>query len=174
MKLYIFGLDSFSASSNKTLETCCFVSEDINIGSLKDGEFIQLDSKYESGPNSSVEFYIVDDEEHPIMPLGDRMILNEKIFHNQNTRFEIDDTKEYYIYRNGKSCGTTINNAITDASAQYTISYYPKNANKYKPTKDTIKIKIIFRIYDSEDKIPHVEYCKIRKYGSGTLWIADL
>jgi hypothetical protein len=171
-KLYLFGIDSIDTSYNTINKTCCHVTQDIYVGSFTDGEFVQIDADYICGDNSSIEFSIIDGNKTiPILPIKDKIVTNEKIFFNQTTRFNIDETQQYTIKCNGDIVETNLNTAITDNTKNYSISYTPVNAYKYKPSSDTIKIKTVIRMYDSElNTMPYVSAINIRKYGRGTLW----
>lgn len=172
---YYFGLDKVQASVKNINQNVCFISQDITIGELKEGEYIQLDAKYITNESSSIEFYILDaGRVEPILSISDKKIFNEKIFYNLRPRFAIDLDKEINIKKNGMSTNITIDQAIKSNNGLYTISYSPVNAYNYAPISTTIKVKVIIRLYDKTAAVPYITKMKIRKYGGNALWKDDI
>ena len=176
--LFVFGIDKINIQNNKFNQTCCHITQDINIGLLDENVYIELMAHYNCGNNASVEFYIIDgNNEIPILPKSDVLVNNEKIFFGQSTRFLID--YEYYaapiIKKDGEVDQTlTLQNAIKDPIGKYTIQYKPLNAYQYKPSSSLLKVKTILRVYNDYDAIPYVDNIKIMKYGRGTLWTENI
>lgn len=167
---YFFGLDKLYMKDVSLNDTCCFISEYINVGSLKLGEYIELDATCDISDNASIEFYILDGEmEVPIVPINDKLIQNEKIFHGMPTRFEIDETSAYTIFYNQSPSEVDLATAIQKESG-YTITYKPKGGYTYRPLNQDIKIKAILRSYSDTKYAPRITSMKIRKYGGDALW----
>lgn len=167
---YFFGVDKLKARDVILNETSCFISEYINIGSLKEDEYIELDAVCDIGEYASIEFYILDGEmEIPIIPIKDTLIQNEKIFQGMPTRFEIDETVPYYISYNQSPSEVDLSTAMQKANG-YTITYKPKSGYTYKPLNQDIKIKAILRSYTENKYAPRIISMKIRKYGGDALW----
>lgn len=173
---YFSGIDSIEAKRLETNPEVCFISKSVSIGTLKDNEYIELDAKYYCDDASTIEFYIIDGErEIPILPVGDSIIQNEKIFFNMDTRFPIDKEKPVLIKQGVRATNLSFNEANTKATDSkmenaYNITYTPKTSHKYKPFNQVIKIKVIIRSYEINKYSPYIKSMKIRKYGGNTLW----
>lgn len=167
---YFFGIDKLTLMKNNPNNNCCFVSQDVRIGSLEDEEHIQLEADvFLNG--GSVEFYIVDNgKEIPILPVGTAEVSNEKIFYSIRPRFSIDTQKATTIKRNGIVADVTLDKAMQSNDALYTIDYSPINAYDCKPISETIKVKVVIRRYDNVSDAPYVTKLKIRKFGGAVLW----
>jgi len=173
---YYFGLDSLIISRRNINQSSVFTGDDIYIGDTSEKEHIALDATYIIGDKSSVEFYIIDgDREQPIKPIDDTAIYNELIIYNMPTRFSIDSSQPYYIYKNNVPIDILIEDAISKNDGNiYTISYTPKDADEYNPINTNIKVKAILRLYDEAADFPLIESIDIRKYGGEMVWIDSL
>jgi hypothetical protein len=172
---YFFGLDKLKLQYKIINKDCCFVSEEIILGTFKEDEYIQLDVEHEANEYSSLEFYIIDGtKEIPILPINDKEVFNEKIFYNLRTRFPIDTEKAIEIKKDGIASGKTVDQAIQSNDGLYTITYSPEDVYSYKPLNSSVKIKIIQRLYDKAFNAPFVSKIKIRKHGGNSLWKDDI
>ncbi len=173
---YYFGLDSLIISRRNINQSSVFTGDDIYIGDTSEKEYIALDATYTIGDKSSIEFYIIDgDREQAIKPIDDTAIYNELIIYNMPTRFNIDLSRPYYIYKNNVPVDILIEDAISKNDGNiYTINYTPKDADKYNPINTNIKVKAILRLYDEAADFPLIESIDIRKYGGEMVWTDSL
>lgn len=168
---YVFGIDDIKIGKATIPESACFISEEIEIGYLKEDEYLQITSKYNCGMNNSIEFYIIDGSEPiPILPVEEEKIVNEKIFYGLRTRFSINNDEEIVIKENGHKLNIDLEDAIILNTKNLTIDYVPVNAYSVKPTSQYIKIKIIIRNYDKTTEAPSVENVTVKKFGGNSLW----
>lgn len=167
---YLFGIDNLDLGFAKSYKESCFLSQDIQIGSLKDGEHITLEDK-SSIERGAIEYYIIDRTNTiPILPEHTKSIVEEKIFYKMPLRFAYDSSKPFVIKRNGTKVSMSIEEAIgTNTEDLLTISYTPIK-NNIKIYDEKIKVKAIIREYDSEYNT-FIEAIGLKKYGGGTLWI---
>lgn len=169
---YLFGIDNLSIEYVNINKESCFYSKDITIDSLKDNEYITIDTE-ESVENGSIEYYIMDGTELiPILPEGQSKIIDERIFYKMSTRFTIDATKDIVIKKNGDIVNITLQEAINknEEDAIYTVSYTPVTSNINSLANKQIKIKAIIRNYD-DNYITFIKSIDIKKYGGGKAWI---
>lgn len=172
---YHFGIDEIYFDEVILDNNMCFISEDIDIGSLDKDEYIQLSATYDSGDNGSIEFYILDGSEaRPIMPIEDSIVINEKIFYGLIPRFSIDESEEMIIKKNGSVMDISLNNAIKSNEDGLTITYTPLDAYNLIVNNYTIQVKAILRTYDKTVKAPSIKNISIRKYGRSLLWSTDI
>lgn len=172
---YHFGIDEIYFDEVILDNNMCFISEDIDIGSLDKDEYIQLSATYDSGDNGSIEFYILDGSEaRPIMPIEDSIVINEKIFYGLIPRFSIDESEEMIIKKNGSVMDISLNNAIKSNEDGLTITYTPLDAYNLTVNNYTIQVKAILRTYDKTVKAPSIKNISIRKYGRSLLWSTDI
>lgn len=171
---YHFGIDYINFSQISVNENMCFISEDIEMGDLKEDEYIQLTSEFDTGENGSIEFYILDGSEpKPILPIGTETVINEKIFFGLRTRFSIDTDNEVIIKKNGSPIDITLEQAINSNEDGYTVSYTPIDAHNIRVNNYTVRVKAILRTYNKNSEAPHIKNIAIRKYGRSSLWTSD-
>lgn len=175
--IYVFGIDNIVIGLLDFNKDCYFTSETINTGKLQDGDYLQLHVVDNTGEFSSIEYYIVDgDMEIPVLPVSDKLVYNEKVFPEEDLRFEVDDDLFSLgiinVKRDGMGIDTTYDDIKNQYDAKYCVSYQPKNdCYNYTPINDSIKVKAIMRIYGSTiDTIPYIKSINVRKYGGTTLW----
>jgi hypothetical protein len=167
---YFFGVDKLTIAHAEINQNCCFISKEISLGDITNC-YLQLEADCDISSDSSIEFYIIDGGiEHPIVPVKDILVSNEKIFCGLNTRFPIDSTKDISIKKDGNLIDVTIAKAIQSSDGLYTVTYTPVNSYNYKPINSVVKIKIILRLYNKSYDAPYISKMKIRKFGGGTLW----
>lgn len=175
--MYTFGIDNIDVSLIDLQNDSYFISENINIGTLNETEYIQLDAIDNSGEYSNIEYSIIDgDLEIPIIPINQKYIYNERIFPENNLRFAIDDDLHskgiIKIKKDGMAIDTELSNIIDQYDAKYCVSYQPtEDGYKYTPLNDSIKIKASIRTYGSTlDTVPYIKNIIIKKHGGNTLW----
>jgi hypothetical protein len=168
---YAFGLDKLKLYNAVVQQNCCFMSQEIPVGTFSEGEYIQIDARYQITNVSSVEFYIIDGSiETPVLPSNDTEAFNERIFYGVRPRFSVDTTKPITVKRDGIEVNITIDQAMQMNNGLYTASYTPLDGKNYKPISDTVKVKVIMRLYDKFSCAPYITKMKIRKYGRNGLW----
>ena len=171
---YLFGLDEVKASNQLLNRNCCFVTKEVYIANNTE---IKLRAKYISGENTSIEFYVVEDEkETGIIPEGDTIIKNEKLFPNSETRFPIDDSKEVIFRMNGEvikadNINSYYNLVNQNSDKICSINYTPLQGYIYNPIVDKIKLKVILRIYEDIMAPPYVYCANFVGTGGNNIWI---
>ena len=154
-------------------DECGFISEDINIGDLKNN-YITLNTS-ESLDNGNIEYYILDGNKAiPILPENKTFISDEKIFYHMDPRFNIDTNSNSYIKKNGEVIDCNFIEAVNKNDTNlYTISYTPKFNNINKLLNSKIRVKVIIRNYDINSLAYNtfINSITIKKFGGGNLWI---
>lgn len=168
---YHFGIDSINFSQVRIEQNMCFISEDIEIGYLKEDEYIQLTAEFDTGENGAIEFYVIDSSDpKSILPIGTEVINNEKIFFGLRPRFSINNNEAIIIKKNGVIVDVSLDQAINSNEDGYTISYSPLDSHDLVIKNNTIKIKAILRTYDKNGEAPFIKRLAIKKYGRNSLW----
>lgn len=176
---YVFGIDNIDIKYVKPYNSSCFLSKDINIGTIKEGEYITLYSDYNIYAESGIEFSIIDgDIEIPIIPSNHNKVVGEKIFKQRDLRFDNDSEKEMSIKHNGLNTNTSLDDAklLSTRHDIYSAEYYSLD-NKgfsYSPLNRNIRIKAVLRRYNKAGEMPYIKNIKIRKFGGSSTWIEAL
>lgn len=167
---YLFGLDKISVQFVEPASKSCFISKDIKIESLKENEYLALQSEY-SCEKGNIEFYIIDGtNEIPVLPEGETTVVEEQVFYKVATRFTVDDISSIKMYKDSIPSKISLNEAVNNTEEGYTVTYTPKSATSITEVlNDTIKVKAIIRNYDN-NYIPYIKSIQIKKYGGDTLW----
>lgn len=167
---YLFGLDKISIQFVKPDVKSCFISKDIKIEALKENEYLSLKADYQC-ENGNIEFYIIDGtNEIPVLPEGEKSVIQEQVFYKVATRFTVDDVSSIKMYKDLIPSKTSLNEAINNPEEGYTVTYSPKDATSISNIiNDTIKVKAIIRCYDT-NYVPFIKTIQIKKYGGDTLW----
>lgn len=172
---YSFGIDKIEIKLVEQETESIFISDVINVGSLKETEFIQLTVKDYCDENCCIEYSILDgDKDVPILPLGLEHVENELIFNELPLRFNMDESTYYVIKKNGLVTEISLDDAKTQLVDKFTIDYFPAEAYKYTPLNSAIKIKATIRTFGRTAEVPYVETIKVRKYGGNLLWMEKL
>lgn len=172
MFTYMFGIDSIEIKKVDQHLESSFVSELIDIGNLKENEYIQLNVDQYNDENCSVEYSILDgDVDVPIIPIGVNHIENERIFKNLPTRFTLDDSQYMVIKRNGVVANISLEDAKHQTDGIYSMDYYPALKYNYTPINNTIRVKALIRRFGTVQTNPYINSIKVRKYGGDLLWM---
>lgn len=176
---YVFGIDKIEIKYTKPYNSGCFMSRDINIGTIKEGEYITLFSDYNIYAESGIEFSIIDgDMEIPIIPSNHNKIIGEKIFKQRDLRFNVDPSKEISIKHNGLNTNSTLEDAklLSTRHDIYSAEYHSLDDKgfSYSPINRNIRVKAVIRRYNSAGEMPYIKSIKIRKFGGGSPWIEAL
>lgn len=168
---YDFSIDELEIGYAELDKAMCFISDDIDLGELRDDTYIQLSASYDAGLYGSVEFYIEDSLNlKPILPIEDLKVVNEKIFPGLEPRFPIDTNDEIIIKNNNIKVDISLDDAINSSEGNYTVSYTPVNPYDVKVSNQHIRIKVILRCYDNNKNRPLVRSIIINKYGGSFIW----
>lgn len=168
---YLFGVDEINVGSSIRPKNSCFISNEIEIGYLNEEDYIQLSSKYDTGLNGSIEFYIIDGSNiKPILPIEENQVINEKIFTGIKTRFSIDNTKDIIIKENGIISNLSLDEVFNSEKTNLTITYTPINPYSIKIENQSIKVKAILRVYEDNVSAPYIKEIAIKKFGGSALW----
>lgn len=171
MYTYLFGIDSIDIKNIIQEKDSCFISESINIGSLKENEYIQLHVEEIIDENAVVEYSILDgNSEIPILPYGQKIIVNEKLFATQPLRFTQDHSLAYTIKKDGISVDISADDAKSQILNRFSIDYFPEKKYNYTAINNNIKIKATIRNYSNTINNSYIRTMKIRKYGGDVLW----
>lgn len=176
---YVFGIDSIEVKYVKPYDNACFISKEINIGNIKEGEYVTLYSDYNIYSESGVEFSIIDgDMEIPIIPSNHNRVIGEKIFKQKDLRFNNDTNKDMSIKHNGLSVDTSLEDAklLSTRHDIYAAEYYSleNKGFSYTPINRNIRIKAVLRRYNKAGEMPYIKNIKIRKFGGSSPWIEAL
>lgn len=180
MYAYVFGLDRLNFKYINKLTEGYFISEPISIGRLDDLEYITLDVSHSKIENCSIEYSILDEEnEIPIVPIGEQIIENELILNTKDSRFlrDSDTTSEKYIPEVIKKDGQITNIYYEDAKlmndGMYTITYKPNASyHECKPINGEVRVKCCIRTFGQNlNEVPYIDMITIRKFGDDALWI---
>lgn len=168
---YMFGIDSITIKNIVQQKDSCFVSELINIGELKDKEYIQLHVDEVLDENTAIEYSILDgDLEIPALPFGTKMVKNEKIFSGLDLRFNQDRSLTTIIKKDGLTTNISLDDAKTQLLSRFSVDYFPAEKYNYKPINSNIKIKAIIRTYTDDTNNSFLRAIRIRKYGGDAPW----
>lgn len=150
---YFFGLKGLRFGNRKYAKNSGICSEPVEV----DNELVSILADIDYGKNSSVEFYIVDGiSEYPVLAEGENRISHEKLFYGLPTRFDIDNSKAFRIYKNGTEVDVDYRSLsfeeLTDND--YTISYVPLDPDiMFLPNNKQVSVKVIIRCF-GDDFIP--------------------
>ena len=175
MFTYMFGIDSIEIKKVEQHSESAFISELIDIGTLKENEYIQLNIEQFNDENCSVEYSILDgDVDVPIIPIGTKHIENEKIFMTLPLRFTQDESLYAVIKRNGVVVDISLEDAKNQNDGIYSIDYTPSLNYNYTPINSTIRVKAVIRRFGPVQTNPYISSIKVRKYGGDLLWMETL
>lgn len=150
---YYFGLNDLKLANRQYSTTSAILSKDFSVLLTKN---VKLQATYTMPKYTSIEFSIIDGiKEAPILPQGMNKITDEKVFFQLPLRFNGSDFK---YYKDFKFVGSDKDSAaIKNDSSIYTVSYKPAdNAYEYRPEHNTVKIKVLFRMYKDNVQAPQV------------------
>ena len=178
---YVFGIDSFAIKNSEYNTDGYMISDAINIGHLKEGEYIRLDVSHQRNECCEISYSILDgDVEVPISIMEEEWIENELMFGDVDTRFEMDYDSGYsYEGEIIKKNGAVVEMSFVDAKMnaannidRYSVSYKSSaDFYDYKPLNNTIKIKCYIRTFGKINNAPYISNITVRKYGEESLWI---
>ena len=171
MYSYLFGIDSINIKNIKQEKDSCFISESINVGSLKENEYLQLIIESIIDENSVVEYSILDGNvEVPILPYGTKIIKNERLFASQSLRFTQDSSLAHTIKKDGMTIDISLDDAKSQLLNRFSIDYFPEKKYNYTPINSNIKIKATIRNFSNSINNSYIRTIKIRKYGGDVPW----
>ena len=167
--VYNFGIDSITARYTAPKPVSGFISQPIDIGPCS---YVTLSVKTAAKLSGRMEFSIIDgSSEVPILPeeMG-KKIVHEKLFPNMPTRFSIDTSVNYVIYKDNTPVQLTYDEVQTMPldDGEYTITYTTKADYKYFPTSTSIRVKVIVRCPDK--KPTPIKAMTIKRFGGEMPW----
>lgn len=172
MYSYMFGIDEISIKKIEQDQDSCFVSQAINIGELSEKEFIQLHVEDVIDENATVEYSILDGNvEIPILPYGEKIIKNERLFAALPLRFNQDYSTETIIKKDGLTTDISLDDAKNQVLSRFSVDYFPEKKYNYTPLNSSIKIKAVIRSYNKGINNSYLRSIKVRKYGGEVPWI---
>lgn len=168
---YMFGIDSINIKYIEQEKDSMFISESINIGEINKDEYFQLIVEDVLDESTTVEYSILDgDIEIPILPYGDKVIKNEKLFAALPLRFNQDESESYVIKKDGMVSDISLDDAKLQILNRFSIDYFPEEKYNYTPINNNIRVKAVLRSYEKTMNQSYVRSIKIRKYGGDTPW----
>lgn len=171
MYSYIFGINSIDLKYVEQEKDSCFVSQSINIGNLKQNEYIQLHVKDNVNDNSSIEYYLLDgDIEVPLAPAGTTIVKNEKLFSSLPLRFNSVRDTDIVIKKDGLLTNISLDDAKNQILSRFSVDYISAFKYNYTPINSNVRVKVIIRKYTNKMDTSYVDLIKIRKYGGEALW----
>lgn len=172
MYSYMFGIDEISIKKIEQDQDSCFVSQAINIGELSEKEFIQLHVEDIIDENATVEYSILDGNvEVPILPYGEKIVKNERLFAALPLRFNQDYSTETIIKKDGLTTDISLDDAKNQVLSRFSVDYFPEKKYNYTPLNSSIKIKAVIRSYNKGINNSYLRSIKVRKYGGEVPWI---
>lgn len=168
---YMFGIDSIVIKTIEQEQDSCFISDAINIGNLKDNEFIQLHVDEILNEDATIEYTILDgDIEIPVLPYGRKIIKNERLFNALPLRFNQDRSNTVVIKKDGITTDISLDDAKSQVLSRFSADYFPEENYNYKPINSNIKIKAVIRSYTRSVNNSYLKAIKVRKYGGDVPW----
>ena len=163
---YMFGIDSITIKYIEQEQDSCFISQQININELADGEYIQLHVDEVLDEDTTIEYSILDgDVEIPVLPFGSKIIKNERIFNALPLRFNQDYSLAMTIKKDGITTDISLDDAKTQLLSRFSVDYFPEENYNYTPINSNIRIKAVIRSYKNTTNNSYLKAIKIRKYG---------
>lgn len=163
---YMFGIDSITIKYIEQEQDSCFISQQININELADGEYIQLHVDEVLDEDTTIEYSILDgDVEIPALPFGSKIIKNERIFNALPLRFNQDYSLAMTIKKDGITTDISLDDAKTQLLSRFSVDYFPEENYNYMPINSSIRIKAVIRSYKNTTNNSYLKAIKIRKYG---------
>lgn len=163
---YMFGIDSIAIKYIEQEQDSCFISQQININELADGEYIQLHVDEVLDEDTTIEYSILDgDVEIPALPFGSKIIKNERIFNALPLRFNQDYSLAMTIKKDGITTDISLDDAKTQLLSRFSVDYFPEENYNYTPINSSIRIKAVIRSYKNTTNNSYLKAIKIRKYG---------
>ena len=171
MYTYMFGIDSISIKHIEQEKDSCFISEPINIGDLKAGEYIQLHTEQVLSETCTVEYSLLDgDMEIDILPYGQDFVKNERLFAALPLRFLGHESETYVIKKDGMISDISLDDAKLQVLSRFSVNYFPVEKYNYTAINSNIRVKATIRNYSNEIDSSYIRNIKIRKYGGDTPW----
>lgn len=168
---YMFGIDSINIKYIEQEKDSMFISESINIGEINKDEYFQLIVEDVLDESTTVEYSILDgDIEIPILPYGDKIVKNEKLFAALPLRFNQDESESYVIKKDGMISDISLDDAKLQILNRFSIDYFPEEKYNYTPINNNIRVKAVLRSYEKTMNQSYIRSIKIRKYGGDTPW----
>lgn len=163
---YMFGIDSIAIKYIEQEQDSCFISQQININELADGEYIQLHVDEVLDEDTTIEYSILDgDVEIPALPFGSKIIKNERIFNALPLRFNQDYSLAMTIKKDGITTDISLDDAKTQLLSRFSVDYFSEENYNYTPINSSIRIKAVIRSYKNTTNSSYLKAIKIRKYG---------
>lgn len=153
-----FGLNSFDTERREFAKTSGVVTEAIPV---KKGVPLKLYADVQCGDGASVEFSVMDGaRELSVVPVGTTRITKERMFLGLPQRFPGTDDS---YYRNGEPISKPSDEQFADG-ATYCHSYNLRSEiPDVTPTHDEVRVKVVFRVYDQEARMPEVSNIRIEQ-----------
>lgn len=171
MHTYIFGIDTIQLKHIEQETDSCFISESIVLGELKETEFIQLHIEEVVDENAVIEYSILDgDTEVNILPYGNTIIKNERLFATPPLRFSQSESLAHTIKKDGMTVDISLDDAKLQLLNRFSIDYFPENKYNYTPINSNIKIKAVIRSYNKGINNSYLKSIRVRKYGGDAPW----
>lgn len=171
MYSYMFGINSVDIKYIEQETDSCFISQSINIGDVSQNEYIQLHVSDNLKDNASIEYYLLDgDIEIALVPVGTRIIKNEKLFSSLPLRFDVINGTDIAIKKDGLLTNISLDDAKSQILSRFSADYLTSFKYNYTPINSNIRIKAIIRKYSNKMDNSYISLIKIRKYGGEALW----
>lgn len=163
---YMFGIDSIAIKYIEQEQDSCFISQQININELADGEYVQLHVDEILDEDTTIEYSILDgDVEISALPFGSKIIKNERVFNALPLRFNQDHSLAMTIKKDGITTDISLDDAKTQLLSRFSVDYFPEENYNYTPINSSIRIKAVIRSYKNTTNNSYLKAIKIRKYG---------
>lgn len=153
-----------------------FISKPIDVSNCA---YIEIESDKDMESSDFLEISILDGiDEYPILPFyrSSGTDIAEKLFFMIDTRFPINYSNTYSIYRGTEDIGQIDISSITQENFEennYYIRYTPANIDyykKHKPKNKTVRIKAVLRSENTLEEKRKIQSIKIFRFGGASQW----
>lgn len=153
-----------------------FISKPIDVSNCA---YIEIGADRDIKYSDLLEISILDGiDEYPILPISNSSKIDvvEKLFFMMDTRFPIDHSNIYSVYKGTEDVGQIDISSITQDMFEennYYIKYTPANTDyyeKYKPKNNTIKVKAVLRSENTLEEKQGVQAIRLFRFGGAPQW----
>ena len=153
-----------------------FISKPVDVSNCAYIE-IEVDSNVKS--SDLLEISIIDGiDEYPLLATNksSKTDIVEKLFFMMDTRFPIDYSSAYSVYKGTEDIGQIDISSITQNMFEennYYIKYTPANTDyyeKHKPKNKTVRIKAILRTENILEEKQRIQTIRLFRFGGAPQW----
>lgn len=157
-------------------KSSAFISKPIDVSNCS---YIELKTNCNADSSDFLEVSIIDGiDEYPVLPIDDspQKDIKEKLFFMIDTRFPIDYSYGFSVYRETEDIGQIDVSSITQEKFEannYYIRYTPANIDyyrKYTPKNKNVKIKAVLRTENISEEKSGIQPITLFRFGGAPQW----